>query len=801
MDPVSIIGLAASIVQLGDFALKSITTLSKIRDSIKNGSKDLQAIQNAISCHANTLDRFTEIAFSTKTRSEAEEKLVLQFQQQILQFKDALKEYSKLMKKTNPTMFSGKKTGLAETAVRMLLKGDEIRKYLEVLDKQISIIYSLRQELAGNESRDTQVIVQNFTPQIASIHESLEIMNRRIAPRQHLSDPLASRTSKVSGVTLPNITNGAVTCRWTSRSFLSALGSFQCYGAVDVRNVKKPAKKGSILSESFIDFTFNPKAFFSSYMIAFRASWAQSSGSSIHIGLKPMCHRIITDAATLELFGPSPGPLAVECLLSSGVVSANDVLLRPREFIEQSSLLEGALIAMHFDNYEYIYEVCHLLLKYGAEVTSLPGENVVFDGFNKDHSSSSFWDADNFRSEILHFGTLQMYQYFIEDCNRPANYFNLNDDFENSFMARNIEIFHSLLSKRKSFSIEEFQGIIDSQHLWTTLAVPEGWDVILSKIPAPNEGCMSPYLHLLLHPMFSESSVGLSELADRLIQRGDATTCNGFILGKEVLQLVLNPEVAEKESYPGRYTHSVESILSLLVSYPDVDLEIGTDGLFYRQDMENRHLVVFEEIVGFTPLMIAVYAGYVSVTAILVNAGAGIQNKALCGFSAIQLARHNAQGDHPRKVDWTKCKEYGTRRIILSISLETDMETLRLLEGALITRTDEEETEPASTVDGELILSRVNKQKKLGYRDILGLSSRWLQFLVKGLNELTVMLHSYAISAFLLNTAMYLLLAISIFTSPTFQISESFRFRTIFTFFTRPIVIIFIAVTLWYVRR
>jgi hypothetical protein len=53
------------------------------------------------------------------------------------------------MKKTNSTLFSGKKTGRAETAVRMLLKGDEIRKYLAVLDQQISIIYSLRNELLG----------------------------------------------------------------------------------------------------------------------------------------------------------------------------------------------------------------------------------------------------------------------------------------------------------------------------------------------------------------------------------------------------------------------------------------------------------------------------------------------------------------------------------------------------------------------------------------------------------------------------------------------------------------------------
>jgi hypothetical protein len=57
MDPISGIGLAASIIQLGEFAFKSANTLLKIHQSLKTGAKDREALEKAVSSHKSTLQR------------------------------------------------------------------------------------------------------------------------------------------------------------------------------------------------------------------------------------------------------------------------------------------------------------------------------------------------------------------------------------------------------------------------------------------------------------------------------------------------------------------------------------------------------------------------------------------------------------------------------------------------------------------------------------------------------------------------------------------------------------------------
>lgn len=56
MDPVSIFGSPASVLQLGTFVVESMGTLKKIRDGLKAGKADLQRIQQSISDHQRTLE-------------------------------------------------------------------------------------------------------------------------------------------------------------------------------------------------------------------------------------------------------------------------------------------------------------------------------------------------------------------------------------------------------------------------------------------------------------------------------------------------------------------------------------------------------------------------------------------------------------------------------------------------------------------------------------------------------------------------------------------------------------------------
>jgi hypothetical protein len=56
MDPITGIGLAASVIQLFDAALKSARALSKFRKAFKNGAKDIEGFKKTISSHKITLD-------------------------------------------------------------------------------------------------------------------------------------------------------------------------------------------------------------------------------------------------------------------------------------------------------------------------------------------------------------------------------------------------------------------------------------------------------------------------------------------------------------------------------------------------------------------------------------------------------------------------------------------------------------------------------------------------------------------------------------------------------------------------
>lgn len=55
MDPVSAIGLAASVLQLGTFLVGSMGTMKTIRDGLRTGNADLQRIERGLADHRQTL--------------------------------------------------------------------------------------------------------------------------------------------------------------------------------------------------------------------------------------------------------------------------------------------------------------------------------------------------------------------------------------------------------------------------------------------------------------------------------------------------------------------------------------------------------------------------------------------------------------------------------------------------------------------------------------------------------------------------------------------------------------------------
>ncbi|ETS75110.1 hypothetical protein PFICI_13594 [Pestalotiopsis fici W106-1] len=88
---------------------------------------------------------------------------------------------------------------------------------------------------------------------------------------------------------------------------------------------------------------------------------------------------------------------------------------------------------------------------------------------------------------------------------------------------------------------------------------------------------------------------------------------------------------------------------------------------------------------GYTPLMVALYAGMIPAIEVLISAGAEITKCAPCGLSALQLAEQNAQGKHPRayKTSNPYCqsiggmKKSGRTGLVSCNSDETMLEMLR----------------------------------------------------------------------------------------------------------------------------
>ncbi|KAH7354781.1 hypothetical protein BKA65DRAFT_394804 [Rhexocercosporidium sp. MPI-PUGE-AT-0058] len=94
MDPVSVVGLAASVLQLGTFVVESMGTLKKIRDSLKTGNADLRRIQQSISDHQRTLEWLRIICSKTSVQTSGEEELLDQLQASIKQSEDNVAEFS-----------------------------------------------------------------------------------------------------------------------------------------------------------------------------------------------------------------------------------------------------------------------------------------------------------------------------------------------------------------------------------------------------------------------------------------------------------------------------------------------------------------------------------------------------------------------------------------------------------------------------------------------------------------------------------------------------------------------------------
>ncbi|EPE37142.1 Ankyrin repeat-containing protein [Glarea lozoyensis ATCC 20868] len=183
MDPVTAVGLAGSVVQLGVFALGTVKALKQISDSVRNGLRDLENLETNVNLHQTTLDLLLDTASKTRTDSPAEVSLLEQFMEHAIQFKKSLQEFSLLIQKTNTTTLKGKKRSRAEKAVKLLLRNEEIQKYSSILNDQICTVGVLLTQLSAidcNASfRETQQVIRNevqdLVPQISSIKNSIQL--------------------------------------------------------------------------------------------------------------------------------------------------------------------------------------------------------------------------------------------------------------------------------------------------------------------------------------------------------------------------------------------------------------------------------------------------------------------------------------------------------------------------------------------------------------------------------------------------------------------------------------------------
>ncbi|KAI1862805.1 uncharacterized protein JN550_009952 [Neoarthrinium moseri] len=94
-----------------------------------------------------------------------------------------------------------------------------------------------------------------------------------------------------------------------------------------------------------------------------------------------------------------------------------------------------------------------------------------------------------------------------------------------------------------------------------------------------------------------------------------------------------------------------------------------------------------EAIKGYSPLMIALWAGMKPVVKILIRAGADITKRSPCGISALQLAECNVRSDHPRVYHEFEDGCYQHRE--LSVSSGVDRSMLQMLRDALRNRGEE----------------------------------------------------------------------------------------------------------------
>lgn len=89
---------------------------------------------------------------------------------------------------------------------------------------------------------------------------------------------------------------------------------------------------------------------------------------------------------------------------------------------------------------------------------------------------------------------------------------------------------------------------------------------------------------------------------------------------------------------------------------------------------------------GFTPLMVALQSGMVSIVKLLLDAGALITSRSPYGITAFQLAERYAQGDHPRSVYGDRRRRYAG---FFTVSEGIDEAMLELLRETLRSRGEE----------------------------------------------------------------------------------------------------------------
>ncbi|KAG0651014.1 Ureidoacrylate amidohydrolase [Hyphodiscus hymeniophilus] len=191
--------------------------------------------------------RLRIICSKTSVQTSGEEELLDQLQASIKQSEDNLAEFSNVFNKIqNPTILRGKRLGVVEPSIRLILRREEVQKYNDILDSQIALFSIFLIQLSRLESSSGSAAIQSLVrngfdkllPQVSDVTSSLERLDRLLRPVNSWKIPSAADSAlKIHESQTP----------WTSPSLFAPLASQSAKLALPGRETLAHATKRIIL--------------------------------------------------------------------------------------------------------------------------------------------------------------------------------------------------------------------------------------------------------------------------------------------------------------------------------------------------------------------------------------------------------------------------------------------------------------------------------------------------------------------------------------------------------------------------